>query len=139
MRTTLLLVSILSLNSLYSQTEKTGVKIGTDQISATPDENKSIEGQKTANKGDKFYKYIAERIVIPSDPNFVGGRVVIEFVVQTDGSLRVDKINNDLGFGISQQLRKIFENCKGWTPGIKDGKAVEVKYSMPLNIQGNQN
>lgn len=69
----------------------------------------------------------------------MGGKVIVEFVVQTDGSLRVDKINNDLGFGVSQQLKRIFENCKKWTPGIKDEKPVEVKYSMPINFHGKQN
>ena len=102
-------------------------------------ENKSREENKATNKGDEFYKYIAERIVIPSDPNFIGGRVVVEFVVQRDGSLRVDRVNNDLGFGMSEQLTKIFENSKRWNPGVKDGIPVEVKYSMPLTINRKRN
>ncbi len=138
MKTTLLLILTLNLNLLYSQSEKTENKnSNTVQSSTTTTENKSKEEKKTENKGGyKFYEYIAKRIVIPSDQNFIGGKVIVEFIVQTDGSLRVVKINNDLGFGTSQQLTRIFEKCKGWTPGMKDGKPVEVKYSMPITIQG---
>ena len=48
----------------------------------------------------------------------------------------IKEVESYLNFSFPLELRKIFENCKGWTPGIKDGKAVEVKYSMPITIQG---
>lgn len=102
-------------------------------------EKNNKEKQKTEYLGEQFYKYISASVVIPSDPNFVGGKVIVDFVVKTDGSLRVDRIHNNLGFGISEQLKKIFENCKKWKPGVKDGIPVEVKYSMPLTIIRNRN
>lgn len=137
MKTTLLLILALSFNALYAQTERTENEISQTAQSTTVSENKSQVEKKTTNKGGgKFNEYISKKIVVPTDPNFVGGTVIVEFVVQTDGLLRVEKITNDLGFGISEQLRKIFEECKKWTPGIKDGQPVEVKYSMPINIYG---
>jgi protein TonB len=140
MKIILLLISTLSLNLIYSQTEKSENKnTETVQVSTTITKNNNEEEKKTINKGGyKFYEYIAKRIVIPIDPNFVGGKTIVEFLVKKDGSVSVIKITNDLGFGISQQLTRIFEKCKKWTPGIVNGKPVDIKFSMPINIQGNQ-
>ncbi len=141
MKIILVLILSLSLNLLYSQTEKTENKNSDSlQVSTTITENKTIKEKETTNKGGyKFYEYIMNKVILPTDLNFVGGKTIVEFLVRKDGSVHVLKITNDLGYGISQQLTRIFEKCKKWTPGIKDGKPVDVKFSMPINIQGNQN
>ncbi|MGQ7946300.1 energy transducer TonB [Flavobacterium sp. WC2509] len=137
MKTTLLLILTLSINSLYSQSDKTEDKSSdSTQLSGMTIENKTSN---TNKGGNKFYKYIADNFVPSSDENFTGGKVIVEFVVKTDGSVSVTQIINDLGFGTNEKLIEVFEKSPKWKPGIKDGKPVEVKFSMPLNIQGRKN
>lgn len=83
---------------------------------------------------DKFYDYIFNNYRLPDVPG-LKGRVVVDFVINEDGSVSDFKIIEDLGYGTAKELIRVLKTTQGkWTPGTKDGKPVKTNYSLPLNI-----
>jgi len=64
----------------------------------------------------------------------VGGRVVVQFMVDTTGAVvdiqTVERVRED----IDQEAMRLISLLKGWTPGTIDGKKVRVQYQLPLNF-----
>lgn len=62
----------------------------------------------------------------------------ISFVVKKTGELSDIKVLEDPGFGTAEELIRVVEASKNelkWKPGIKDGKPVNVRYALPLNLK----
>ncbi|MFO7845488.1 MAG: energy transducer TonB [Balneolaceae bacterium] len=66
--------------------------------------------------------------------NGVEGRVFIQFVVDADGNVRDEKVLRDIGSGCGEAALEAVREVK-FTPGKKDGKAVNVQYSMPVTFK----
>jgi len=82
----------------------------------------------------EFYKFFGENYKIPSD--FKGnGRLYIQFIVETDGSLSEFQIIRDLGFGTGEEAVRVLKITPKWNPGKEDGKEVRMKFALPIAIQ----
>ena len=76
--------------------------------------------------------------------NFVGnhyrvihglkGRVMVQFVIEKDGSITDITVLSDLGHGTDKEAIRVLKKSPKWKPGKKDGKNVRVLYSLPINI-----
>jgi protein TonB len=82
----------------------------------------------------KFYAYVAKNFKAPEDED-VKGRIIVTFVVEKDGSLTDIKVVRDLGFGTAKEAERVLRNSPKWKPGIQNGRAVRVLYSLPILIQ----
>ncbi len=101
-------------------------------LSAVEKSNGSKE--KESSKGMKLYDYISEHYRMPDVPG-LKGRVVVNFVINEDGSIGSFKVVEDLGYGTAEELIRVLKKTQGkWTPGIENGKPVKVNFSIPLNI-----
>jgi hypothetical protein len=79
-----------------------------------------------------FYNYISLNY---REPNIeLKGKVIVSFVVDTDGSLVDFVIIKDLGYGTGEELIKTLKNCPKFTPGIQKGIPVRVQYKLPITI-----
>ena len=59
--------------------------------------------------------------------------VVIQFVIDTLGRPRILKIQPEqLSEMQDEILRETFASAPAWNPGIRDGRKVRVKYTMPV-------
>ncbi|MBC7916097.1 MAG: TonB family protein [Pyrinomonadaceae bacterium] len=65
----------------------------------------------------------------------VSGRIIVQFVVEKDGSLTDIKVPKDLGYGTGDAAIKLLKRSKNWKPGIQNGRAVRVQYTLPLALQ----
>ena len=81
-----------------------------------------------------FYKYFATNFNYPDDSKFKGGRTLVEFIVEVDGSLTDIKVVVPLGFGIDEQLIKIFKASPLWIPATNNGEKIKCSYMMPINL-----
>ena len=82
------------------------------------------------NGNDKFIKFITENYL---GFNEVYGRAIIEFIVDKNGKLNILTIRTT-GSISENEIRRILNNSPLWKPAIKEGKTVEVKFSIPINI-----
>ena len=64
----------------------------------------------------------------------VSGRVYVSFVVNTDGSLTDIQVLKGIGFGCDEEAIRVMQKMPHWKPGKQSGRAVRVKYNLPISF-----
>ncbi len=85
----------------------------------------------------EMYKYLGKNIKYPSAASRanVSGRVFMSFVVNVDGSIQDVTVLKGLGFGCDEEATRVVKAMPKWKPGKQSGRAVRVKYNLPINFQ----
>jgi periplasmic protein TonB len=85
----------------------------------------------------EMYKYLGKNIRYPSAASRanVSGKVFMTFVVNTDGSITDVSVLKGLGFGCDEEAMRVVKGMPKWKPGKQSGRAVRVKYNLPINFQ----
>ena len=60
------------------------------------------------------------------------GNIVIEFVVEEDGTIEDVSVNKTPIESLSDDIIRIIKSSPKWTPGRQSGKTVRVKYTLPI-------
>ena len=64
------------------------------------------------------------------------GRVLVQFTVNTDGSISDAKILRGASPELDAEALRVVNSCtQKWTPGMQDGKPVPVSFSFPFVFQ----
>jgi Ca-activated chloride channel family protein len=79
-----------------------------------------------------FSSYISENMKLPAQVQVRNLKILVEFVVDVDGSLTDIKILTGTDQKISDEIIRILRACKNWTPGMQQGKTVKVKMIIPV-------
>lgn len=66
--------------------------------------------------------------------NKVEGKLLLSFIVEKDGSLSNIAVERNIGFGTGEEAVRLMKTSPKWTPGMKDGHAVRVKYTQPIKL-----
>ena len=85
--------------------------------------------------GDKgFYQYIADNIKYPAEAreDEIKGRVIVNFIVEPDGSVSNIKVLRGIGGGCDEEAVRLVESMPKFKPGMQDGEAVRVSYTVPV-------
>jgi TonB family protein len=88
---------------------------------------------------DQFYAYVARNLRYPTEARMKGieGKVFVEFVVNTDGSIEVTGISG-IGAGCDLEAMRVVQTSPAWTPGKNDGIAVRQKMVLPITFSMRQ-
>jgi len=81
-----------------------------------------------------FQQFIKTKYRTPEVDNDVSGQVIVNFVVEKDGSLTDIKVLRDLGYGTGKEAVRLLKTAPKWKPGIQNGKSVRVSYSLPIRL-----
>ncbi|OJJ17681.1 energy transducer TonB [marine bacterium AO1-C] len=83
-----------------------------------------------------FYKYIGQNLNYPSQARrmSIEGTVVLQFVVEKDGSLTDFKVLKSVGGGCDEEAVRVLKKSPKWSPGKQRGKAVRVRRSIPIRF-----
>lgn len=65
----------------------------------------------------------------------VGGKVYMQFVVGQDGSITKVDILKGIGFGCDEEAQRVVKLMPKWSPGRQSGRAVAVKFTLPISFQ----
>lgn len=81
-----------------------------------------------------LFSFMGEHIKFTDEAKTAGaeGRVVIEFVVASDGTIKDSKVLRGLGHGLDEQALQVINSMPQWTPGQHKGEAVNVKLVLPI-------
>lgn len=86
-------------------------------------------------------KYIYQNIKYPkaARENGIEGLIVVSFVVNEEGKIQDVKCIRDIGGGCGEESVRVIasmnEKNMVWTPGTQRGKAIKVKYNMPIRFR----
>ena len=83
---------------------------------------------------DAFGKYLGNNIHYPAvaRENGTQGRVILQFVVEKDGSLTDIHVVRSLGDGCDDEAIRVLKKSPHWTPGIQNGRPVRCAYTVPI-------
>ena len=62
----------------------------------------------------------------------IEGRVIVQFVVEKDGSVSDVKVMRGVNSELDAEAIRVVSMMPKWIPGKQRGKAVAVKYTMPI-------
>ncbi len=62
----------------------------------------------------------------------VEGRVMVQFVVETDGSISDVHVAKQVFPSLDAEAIRVVQAMPKWTPGKEKGKVVRVKYNLPI-------
>ena len=82
-------------------------------------------------------KYLADNIVYPENAKSAGiqGRVVIQFVVNEDGTVTNLNVMRGIGGGCDEEAFKVIGRMPKWKPGKNNGVPVKVYYNQAIYFQ----
>lgn len=81
-------------------------------------------------------KYIAQAIKYPviAQENGIQGKVYVNFVVNTDGSVTDAKIARGVDPSLDKEALRVINSLPKWKPGKQRGKPVRVSFTVPINF-----
>ena len=90
-----------------------------------------------------LFKYLSDNICYPKGAFDAGiqGRVIVQFVVDKDGTIRDAKIVRSVDPALDAEAQRVIYSMPKWTPGRQNGEAVAMKYTLPITfrLQGGEN
>lgn len=87
---------------------------------------------------DQFYNYLLKNIQYPKEAreSNITGKVIVEFVVEKDGSISSKNINvlKSPHKSLSKEAIRLIKNGPKWTAGKLKGVPVRTKKVMPITF-----
>ena len=85
-------------------------------------------------------QFLSENIVYPpvAYDNNVEGRVLVQFVVEKDGSVGEIKILRSVEVNLDYEAIRLCKILPKFKPGMVDGKPVRVWYTLPITFKLNE-
>lgn len=88
----------------------------------------------------EMLEYVYKNLVYPAEAKKKGveGMAVVQFYVDTDGSMKDLKLVRDVPEGCGNAALAVMQKMQSefkWIPGKRSGKAVKVQYTMPIKFK----
>ena len=85
----------------------------------------------------ELMKYVARNIKYPADAvrEKKQGRVIVQFTVGADGYTSDFSIMRSVSPSLDAEAIRVLANMPKWTPGMQRGKAVPVKFTVPVTFR----
>ena len=80
-------------------------------------------------------KYIDSHLQEPQTQEKITGNVVLQFIVQSDGSIDEVKVVRSLHPDYDKEAVRVVKSLPKFTPGRQNGQAVAVWYTVPVNFR----
>ena len=86
---------------------------------------------------DALNRYLVRNIKYPllAQENGIQGRVVCQFVVNSDGSIVDIAVVRGVEESLDKEAIRVIKSMPKWTPGRQGGKSVRVKYTLPIRFK----
>lgn len=82
-------------------------------------------------------QYLSKNVKYPAVARERGvqGRVPVQFVINQDGSITDVTVVGGVDPYLDKEAVRVIKSMPKWRPGKKDGKAVRVKYTVPISFK----
>lgn len=84
----------------------------------------------------ELFNFLSDNVKYPVDAEKkkIEGRVIATFVVDKDGSITDAEIVRSVYPSLDAEALRVINAMPKWVPGRQSGKAVRVKYTVPLTF-----
>lgn len=127
---------IMSLMALFGLTtvsaQKTVVAKKNQQVFDVVEKMPEYPGGQAA-----LFEYLQNNVKYPADAEKkkVEGRVLVTFVVNTDGSITDIEVVRKTFPSLDAEAVRVISGMPRWKPGEQKGQKVRVKYTVPLTFR----
>ena len=85
----------------------------------------------------ELMKFLQENVKYPEEAmkNGIQGRVLIQFIVEKDGSISEAKVIKKVNEHLDAEALRVIGEMPKWTPGKQKGEAVRVKFTLPVTFR----
>ena len=85
---------------------------------------------------EAMIQFLSSNIQYPADAQKqkVDGRVLVNFVVEKDGSITEVKVVKPTFPSLDAEAIRVVKAMPKWKPGYQRGQAVRVQFTMPINF-----
>lgn len=82
-------------------------------------------------------KYLSKAINYPEEAsdNGIQGRVIVSFVVNTNGSIVDVEVLRGVHPALDKEAMRVVKAMPAWTPASNQGKKVRSKFTLPINFK----
>lgn len=96
----------------------------------------AVEKQAGPSGGmQSFYKSFAAKYNAPDvDEGVRQIKVMLQFVVEKDGSFTDIKVVRDPGYGAGKEAMRVLRSMPKWTPAEQNGRKVRSQFTLPITI-----
>ncbi len=83
-----------------------------------------------------LYDYLGKEVKYPqmAMDNNIQGKVYVQFVVEKDGSINDVNVVKGVHNTLDKEATRVVKAMPKWKPGKQRGKAVRVRYTIPINF-----
>lgn len=122
-----------------AQPKQETIKLDENTSSSANHENvvdsKSVEVKPNFAGGvENFRRYIAKNFRIP-DVEGLNGKIIVSFIVEIDGSLSEITIEQDIGYGTADEIKRVLRKSPKWKPAMQNNIPVRCVYRLPVTIR----
>lgn len=85
----------------------------------------------------EYQKFLRDNIEYPEKARNegLGGKVIVSFIVNTDGKITDVKIVKGIEYTLDQEALRVFRRMPKWKPAKLKGQIVPLKMTMPVTFQ----
>ncbi|MDO1451428.1 M56 family metallopeptidase [Rhodocytophaga aerolata] len=85
----------------------------------------------------ELMRYLGENIRYPEEARKKGieGKVFLQFVVNTNGSISDVQVLKGIGNGCDEEAIRVLKAMPSWKPGLQKGEPVNVLMAIPINFK----
>ena len=87
--------------------------------------------------GGSVNGWLADHIKYPvvAAENGISGRVVVQFVVERDGSVSQVKVVRGVDPSLDKEAQRVISSMPKWSPGKQTGQAVRSRFTVPVTFR----
>ena len=85
----------------------------------------------------ELMKFLQVNIRYPKEAQTKGiqGRVIVQFVVNSDGSICDEKLIKSVDPQLDAEAIRVIRSMPNWKPGMQRGKPVRVRFTLPVTFR----
>jgi TonB family protein len=132
----LLVFCALCFGRVFAQSDTVLVELNDSVIYEFPEQIASFPGGEV-----EMMRYFSQNLTYPADAKEGGehGRVVVQFIVENDGSLTDVMIHSDSNPTLDSVVVRAVRGMPLWVPAKQDGRNVRSRFFLPIQIHFTRN
>ena len=135
---------VIEITSKSAIAKSAAIDYAKEKLAKSPDDVFVVVEEQPQFPGgtQAMMKFLGENIIYPAEAhkNGIQGRVIVNFVVNKDGSLSDINIVRGQDPLLDAEAMRVISTMPNWKPGMQRGEAVNVRYTLPIvfRLQGDK-